>query len=103
VTADAAHFVGREDPSVPAPIRDAVFKAPKPAAGKTVNRAVSLENGSAAVVVVSAVRTEPNPNPEDLAREKQQVIQRHSQGDAVAYLDELRRSADVSKNPKAFE
>jgi peptidyl-prolyl cis-trans isomerase D len=103
VTADPAHFVGREDPSVPTPIRDAVFKAPKPANGKTVNRAVSLENGSSAIVAVSNVRTEPNPNPEDLARGKREVIQRHAQGDAVAYLDELRRSVEVSKNPKAFE
>jgi peptidyl-prolyl cis-trans isomerase D len=103
VTADAAHFVGREDPSVPAPVREAVFKAPKPADGKPVNRAVSLENGNAAVVSVSAVRIEPNPSPDDLEREKRQVIQRHAQGDAIAYLDELRRTADVSKNPKAFE
>lgn len=103
VTADPAHFVGREDPSVPSPIRDAVFKAPKPANGKPVIRAVSLENGGSAVVAVSNVRTEPNPNPEDLERGKREVIQRHAQGDAVAYLDELRRSVSVSKNPKAFE
>jgi peptidyl-prolyl cis-trans isomerase D len=103
VTADAAHFIGRTDPSVPTPIRDAVFKAPKPADGKTVNRAVSLDNGGSAVGAISGVRTEPNPNPEDLEREKREVAQRHAQGDAVAYLDELRRTADVSKNPKAFE
>jgi hypothetical protein len=64
---------------------------------------VSLDNGGSAVVAISGVRTEPNPNPEDLEREKREVAQRHAQGDAVAYLDELRRTADVSKNPKAFE
>jgi peptidyl-prolyl cis-trans isomerase D len=103
LTADAAHFVGRQDPSVPAPVRDAVFKAPKPASGKSVNRAVPLENGGAAVVAITGVRTEPNPDAEQLARERHDAAMRHGQGDAVAYLDELRRTADVSKNPKAFE
>jgi hypothetical protein len=30
-------------------------------------------------------------------------MSRAGQGDAVAYLEELRRTASVSKNPKAFE
>jgi peptidyl-prolyl cis-trans isomerase D len=103
VTADAAHYVGRQDPSLPAALRDAVFKAPKPATGKSVNRSVSLENGGAAVVAITGVRTEPNPDAEQLARDKREAAMRHGQGDAIAYLDELRRTADVSKNPKAFE
>jgi hypothetical protein len=49
------------------------------------------------------VRAEPNPSAEELAKVKNEAIQRHSNGDAVAYLDELRRTASVSKNPKAFE
>lgn len=103
VTADAPHFVGRDDPSVPAQVRDAVFKAPKPQSGKAVNRTVSLENGSAAVLAITGARIEAAPPAADVEREKAEVIQRHAQGDAIAYLDELRRSAKVSKNPKAFE
>jgi len=103
VTADPAHFVGRDDPSLPVAVRDAVFKSPRPAAGKAVNRAVSLEDGGAALVAVTGVRAEPNPSAEELAKVKNEAIQRHSNGDAVAYLDELRRTASVSKNPKAFE
>jgi peptidyl-prolyl cis-trans isomerase D len=103
VTADAPRFVGRDDPSVPAPIREAVFKAPKPADGKSVNRAVSLESGGAAIVAITGARTDTNPSAEALQQAKAEAIQRHAQGDAIAYLDELRRSAKVSKNPKAFE
>ncbi len=103
VTAEPAHYVGREDPSVPAAIRERVFKSPKPAAGKSVNLTVPLENGNAAVVAITGVRREPNPSAEGLERVKQQVISRHAAGDAVAYMDELRRTATVSKNPKAFE
>ncbi len=36
VTAEAARFVGRQDPSVTAQIRDAAFKAPKPSAQQPV-------------------------------------------------------------------
>jgi peptidyl-prolyl cis-trans isomerase D len=103
VTADPAHFVSRDDPSVPGAVREAVFKAPKPASGKSVNSTVSLENGAAAVVAFTGTRTEQNPSAEELARAKTEVVQRHAQGDAIAYLDELRRTAKVSKNPKAFE
>jgi peptidyl-prolyl cis-trans isomerase D len=102
VTAEPARFVGRQDPSVPAAIRDEAFRTPKPASGKSVNRAVSLENGSA-VLAVTGVRLEPNPSAAEQEQVKRQVIARRSQGDAIAYLDELRRSATVSKNPKAFE
>jgi peptidyl-prolyl cis-trans isomerase D len=102
-TAEPAHFVGREDPSVPAAVRDVAFKAPKPVSGKPVNRTVQLDDGSAAVVAVLGVRTEPNPATDDLERMKREVIMRHAQGDAIAYLDDLRRTAEVSKNPKAFE
>jgi peptidyl-prolyl cis-trans isomerase D len=102
VTAEPARFVGRQDPSVPAAIRDEAFKTPKPASGKSVNRAVSLENGSA-VLAVTGVRLEPNPDATEQEQVKRQMIARRSQGDAVAYRDELRRSASVSKNPKAFE
>ncbi len=45
VTADAAHFVGRQDPSIPAQIREEVFHAPRPEGGKPVYRVVALSDG----------------------------------------------------------
>jgi peptidyl-prolyl cis-trans isomerase D len=56
VSADPAHFIGRNDPSVPAQIRDAAFAVPRPA-GKPELRAVTLNDGGAALIAVSAVRT----------------------------------------------
>ncbi len=101
-SADAAHFVSRRDPSTPAPIRDAVFAAPRPA-GKSVFRALALDNGDAAVVAVMAVRSAPA---QDAAAQSDRALQQaRSQGmaDVMAYVDEVRRTATVRKNPKAFE
>jgi len=102
VSADPAHFVSRRDPSTPAPLRDAVFAAPRPA-GKPVFRALALPNGDAAVVAVMAVR---NPPAKDEAAQVDRALQQartDGMADVVAYADELRRTATVRKNPKAFE
>jgi hypothetical protein len=60
---------------------------------------------------VTKLRTEsPEGTPEQQAtRLKQQQLQarqdtaRHGRADAEAYVEEMRRTADVRKNPKAFE
>ena len=102
VTADPAHFVGRRDPSIPAQVRDAVFASPLPS-GKPIVRALALNDGGAAVLVVSAVRT---PAARDALAQRdrvQQQAQRMGEDEAQAYVEEVRRTADVRKNPKAFE
>jgi peptidyl-prolyl cis-trans isomerase D len=101
-SADPAHFVGRRDPSIPAPVRDAVFAAARPA-GKPVFQALSLGDGGAAVVAVTAVRTAAARDPEAQGDRVAQETERMGTDDARAYLDEVRRTADVRKNPKAFE
>jgi peptidyl-prolyl cis-trans isomerase D len=103
VTADPARFIGRNDPSVPAPIRTAAFDNPKPAVGKTVFGTARLENGGEAVLAISNVRLDPNVTLAATAPQLRETQSRQGEGDAVAYMDELRRTADVSKNPKAFE
>ena len=103
VTADAARYIGRDDPSVPAAVRTAAFDVAKPAPGKSAFRVVKLENGGTAVLGVSSVRMDPNSTPELQVAQQRALMAREGQGDAAAYLEELRRSADVSKNPKAFE
>jgi len=103
VTAEPAHFVGRTDPSLPVQIRDAVFRAPKPAA-KPVYRALPLSEGGAALVAVTRMRTrgEVTDSKADAAA-AQKVLVRQSAGAVEAYMEEVRRTADVKKNPKAFE
>jgi peptidyl-prolyl cis-trans isomerase D len=102
VTSDPAHFVGRSDPSIPVQVRDAAFAAPRPE-GKPEFRAVSLNNGGAAVFGVSAVRTAKVQDPKDQPQRALQQAQRLGTADVLAYVDEMRRTADVRKNPKAFE
>ncbi len=110
VTADPPRFVGRSDPSVPAQLRAAVFDSPKPT-DQPVYQAVPLQSGSAALVAILMVRTEGAPvaKEQQEAQIKQQAQQakqdaaRAGRSDVEAYLAEVRRTADVQKNPKAFE
>jgi peptidyl-prolyl cis-trans isomerase D len=103
VTADPAHFVGRTDPSIPAQIRETVFRAPKPE-GKPIYRALQLSEGGAALVAVTSLRTHGaavNAQADATAAEKSRTQQ--GEGEVAAYLEEIRRTASVKKNPKAFE
>jgi peptidyl-prolyl cis-trans isomerase D len=102
VTADPAHFVGRRDPSIPAPVRDAVFAAPRPA-GKPLFRALALSDGGAAVVAVTRARTAAEHDQQTQANRAVQEAERLGTDYAMAYVEQVRRAADVRKNPKAFE
>jgi peptidyl-prolyl cis-trans isomerase D len=103
LSAEPARFVGRNDPSIPAPIRAAVFAAPRPAKGP-VFRALTMQDGGAAVVAVTSVRTgAATASAQQLTDRAQQEAGREGVGDLLAYVGEVRRRADVRKNPKAFE
>jgi len=86
-----------------------VFNSPKPT-DKGVYRTVALQTGGAAVVAVTRLRTDSDTQDKDKQTLIQQQIQqakrdaeRHGQADASFYVEEMRRTADVRKNPKAFE
>jgi len=103
VTAEPAHFVGRKDPSVPAPIRTLVFASAKPA-GKPVYRTVKLEDGGVAVVAITASRLDPSGlAPERNGNRLNEAAASRGAGDIAAYVEELRGNSKVVKNPKAFE
>jgi peptidyl-prolyl cis-trans isomerase D len=103
VTAEPARFVGRTDPAVPAQIRSLVFDVPKPG-DKPVYRALKLDNGGAAVVAVTRLRVDSGEANKQLqASRTKQETERQGMGEAMAYLEDVRRTADVRKNPKAFE
>jgi peptidyl-prolyl cis-trans isomerase D len=111
VTAEPAKFIGRTDSTVPAELRDFVFRAPKPAGDKPVYKAVAMQTGGAAVVALTQLRTEvPTADAQkqaDLIKQQaaasRQDAMRHGQGDAAAYVEQMRQAAVVRKNPKAFE
>jgi peptidyl-prolyl cis-trans isomerase D len=110
VSSEPAKFIGRSDSTIPAQLREVVFNSPKPTA-KPIYRAVPLQTGGAALVAVTQLRTETTDLDKDKQAEqlKQQTLMakqdaaRHGQADAAAYVEEMRRTADVRKNPKAFE
>jgi peptidyl-prolyl cis-trans isomerase D len=102
LSAEPAHFVGRNDPSVPAQVRQAAFGLSRPADKPQVT-ALSLSDGGAAVVAVSAVRSKPVQDNQSQRDRSLQEAQRLGMNDVLAYVDELRRTAKVQKNPRAFE
>jgi peptidyl-prolyl cis-trans isomerase D len=101
VSADPAHFINRTDPSVPAKVREAAFALPRPA-GRPEFRAVATDNG-AAVLTVSAVRNAPLHDVRTPVERSASEARRLGSAEALAYVEEVRRTADVRKNPKAFE
>ncbi|HEY3784813.1 MAG TPA: peptidyl-prolyl cis-trans isomerase [Steroidobacteraceae bacterium] len=109
VSSQPARFISRKDTVIPAQLRGVVFNTPKP--DKALYRAVALQTGGAALLEVTKLRTEPaQSTPQELQARLQQQAQlakqdaeRHGQADAIAYVEELRRTANVRKNPKAFE
>src|SRR6516164_1964353 len=97
VSADPAHFIGRNDPSVPAQVREAAFALPRPV-GKPEFTALTLNDGSgAALIALSAVRTAAAHDNEAQASRTQQESERLGGGAALAYVDEVRRTASVRK------
>jgi peptidyl-prolyl cis-trans isomerase D len=103
VKADPPKFVGRGDPSVPAQVLAAAFDAAKPVHGP-VYEAVTLENGGAALIAITQIRSGEQQTNRYLEQAlAQEQVQRVGEADALGYLAQLRATAKVSKNPDAFQ
>ena len=102
VSADPPKFVGRGDPSVPADILAVAFDSAKPEHGP-VYQAVALQNGGAALIAVTRMRSGAQTNKYLEQALDQQQIQRDGNADALGYLAQLRATAKVRKNPDAFQ
>jgi peptidyl-prolyl cis-trans isomerase D len=102
VTADPARFIGRSDPAVPAPIRTLAFDIPKPG-DKPEYRAVRLDTGAALVEVTKSRVDSGDANKQMQAARTKQEAESQGTAEVMAYLEDVRRTADVRKNPKAFE
>jgi peptidyl-prolyl cis-trans isomerase D len=103
VTAEAARFIGRGDPSIPAALRTAVFEAPRPEA-KPVVKTTALDDGSTALFVVTRTRiADTTGNPALVQQQRVSLAQRNGVGDVAAYVNEARRKAKIVKNPGVFE
>ena len=102
LTAEPARFVARTDPAVPAAIRTLVFDVPRPTE-KPVYRALKIDTGAALVAVTKSRVDASDANKQMQAELVKRELDRQGTADAVAYLEDVRRKADVRKNPKAFE
>jgi peptidyl-prolyl cis-trans isomerase D len=102
LTAEPARFVGRSDPAVPAAIRTLVFDVPRPA-DKPIYRALKIDTGAALVAVTKSRVDTGDANKQLQGEIVKREMDRQGTADAIAYLEDVRRKADVRKNPKAFE
>jgi peptidyl-prolyl cis-trans isomerase D len=104
VVAEPARFVDRRDPALPSTVRSALFEFPRPVGGKPVTRAVSLPEGGYAIVTFTQRRNMPTAGDAQLRSFRvQQITAGQGQASVGAYVEELRRSAKVEKNPRAFQ
>jgi peptidyl-prolyl cis-trans isomerase D len=99
---NAARFIDRRDPAVPAEVRNAAFDVSRPAAGKTSAKAVVTKDG-AAVVVVSQARVLPSADAAARAARGQELAGRQALGALASYVEDMREKAKVTRNPQAFQ
>jgi peptidyl-prolyl cis-trans isomerase D len=95
-------FVARADQQVPLEIRQAAFKAPKPAT-KPVYATVEMQQGDVSVLAFSAVREDPSDATLKDADLRQQYASRMAADEAQAYTAAVRASAKVTLNPQAID
>ncbi len=101
---EGPRFISRGSPDLPVELRDALFAAPRPEAGKPVRQALKIEGGGAALFEATGTRTETvldNPQLVDIRSRRE--LQRYTRRDIEAYLADVVDSAKVRKNPQAFQ
>ncbi|MSR00497.1 MAG: hypothetical protein EXR88_03760 [Gammaproteobacteria bacterium] len=103
-TTGVARFVDRRDSTLAPEVRQSVFAAQRPVAGKPQAVSVVLADGGAAVVLITQARTTaPSGNNAERSSRLQELLVREGQSTVAAYVAEMRRAAKVEKNPKAFQ
>jgi peptidyl-prolyl cis-trans isomerase D len=95
-------FISRSDQAVPMEIRVTAFKAPKPAQ-KPIYETLSLGDGDAAVLALSAVREDPNAAPIKDADLRLQYAAQIASFEAQSYAAAARADAKITLNPKAID
>jgi peptidyl-prolyl cis-trans isomerase D len=103
-TTQAPRPVGRQDPAVPAEIREAAFRAPGPA-GEARYGTATLANGDAVVwTVTSATPGELAAAGSDARRQAHdEARDRQAMSDANVYIATMRARSDIDVNPQLFE
>jgi peptidyl-prolyl cis-trans isomerase D len=103
VTAEPARYVGRVDPSVPAQIRQTAFAIAKPNAQHPGFRAFATSTGAALIAVTDVKKGDAPTSTQQQMADKRQLAAESAGIDANAYIEQLRATASVEKNPQVFE
>jgi peptidyl-prolyl cis-trans isomerase D len=98
----APKFISRSDQAVPMEVRVTGFRAPKPAQ-KPIYETLSLGDGDAAVLALSAVREDPNAANIRDADMRLQYAAQIASGEAQSYAAGARADAKITLNPKAID
>jgi peptidyl-prolyl cis-trans isomerase D len=101
-TLQPAHFVTRQDQTVPLELRRAAFEIPRPD-GKPQYRSLVLASGDNAVFGVSAVREVPAGDPQEAGMRGSQFAQQIGGAEAESYAEGIRADAKVLVNPHAID
>jgi peptidyl-prolyl cis-trans isomerase D len=97
-------YVTRKDTTLPKAIREALFAAPRPAAGQVVYRGVTVNDGDYALIAFSGVRDGSSSEADDQRSGwVRELLARQGIGDMAAYTAELERTTKIERNPKALE
>jgi peptidyl-prolyl cis-trans isomerase D len=102
--AEPARYVSRNAPDLPVELSEALFEAPRPAAGAPVREALRLEDGT--VVLFEATDTRVGGQldiPQLVSLRTQRELQRYTRRDIEAYISALVRDAKVRENPAVFQ
>ena len=95
----------RQEPSIPAEIRDAAFRAPRPADGKPGYGTATLANGDTAIWTVTAAepgKLAPAATPEG-KQARDEARDRVAMTDASVYISAMRARSEIEVNPQLFE
>jgi peptidyl-prolyl cis-trans isomerase D len=95
--------LARNAESVPQELTTAAFKVAAPAAGQATAGSATLDDGNAAVFEVRAVHPGALPEGMSSAELAQRAAQSSGMAEFAAYVAELERTAEVTRNPKLWE
>jgi peptidyl-prolyl cis-trans isomerase D len=95
---------GRQDPGLPAEVRDAAFRAPL-ADGKPSYGVATLANGDTALWTVTAAQKGQlsAKTADEKQSTKDEARDRIAMSDATVYITTMRTNADIDVNPQLFE
>ncbi len=103
LTPQAPKFVARSDQAVPIEIRRDAFDEAKPA-GQPIYTSVTLNDGDAAVVSLSAVREDPSGDPKaEQAQLRRQFARQTASAESESYAAAARADATVSLNLQSLD